>query len=164
MLQETLKWLCARLRVGSAHDGKYQPRDPLAALNSCYHDLVCLASQIECHAEKAPYPQVTDHLRQLAREKSESANTLKEKIGYLLKETEVPRPTIKSGKNHWERMGQDLEDQKTLDARFLQVADLLVEAKPDVSSLLRELVTAQAPHKERLLDLVARADPQAHQT
>lgn len=136
----------------------------MAALKSCYQKLLCLADQIDTHAEKAPYPHVTEYLRKLAQEKRESAKILRQRIAYLLTDADEPKPTIKSGINHWERMVQDLADQKDLEVSFLQLADLLGEERPEISSLLRELVAAQAPHKERLLDLIARADPQAYQT
>jgi hypothetical protein len=100
-------------------------------------------------------------LRQIAREKKASANALKEKIPALEK-TEVPHLAIRAGKNHWERMVQDLEDQKAFEENFLQLADLMAEERPEISRLLREIVSTQAPHKEKFLDLIARADPQAH--
>jgi len=161
MIQDLLKKLRAKLKFGSTEDGRPKAVDPSAALRTNYRDLLQLAKQIESHAERAPYPHMAEILRQIAREKKASANALKEKIP-ALEETEVPHLAIRAGKNHWERMVQDLEDQKAFEENFLQLADLMAEERPEISRLLREIVSTQAPHKEKFLDLIARADPQAH--
>ena len=161
MIQELLKKLRAKLKVGSTENGRSKPVDPSAALRINYRDLLRLAKQIESHAERAPYPHMAEILRQIAREKKASANALEEEIP-ALQETEVPHLAIRAGKNHWERMVQDLEDQKVFEENFLQQADLMAEEQPEISHLLREIVSMQAPHKEKLLDLIARADPQAY--
>ncbi|MBI2998176.1 MAG: hypothetical protein HYY46_06930 [Deltaproteobacteria bacterium] len=161
MIRELLKKLRAKLKFGSTEDGRLKSVDPSAALKINYRDLLQLAKQIESHAERAPYPHVAEILRQMAREKQASANALKEKIP-ALQETEVPHLAISTGKNHWERMVQDLEDQKVFEENFLQLANFIAEERPEISHFLREIVIRQAPHKEKLLDLIARADPQAH--
>lgn len=161
MTRELLTKLRAKLKFRSTENGRSESVDLATELRTSYRDLLRLAEQIESHAEKAPYPHVAEILRQIAREKNASANTLKEKVA-ALQQMESPHAAIKAGKNHWERMVQDLEDQKACEENFLQLAGLIAEEHPEISHLLREIVSAQAPHKEKLLDLVARADPQAH--
>jgi hypothetical protein len=46
----------------------------------------------------------------------------------------------------------------------MEQAVLLADDTPDISDLLQRIVAAQLPHRETLLDLVARADPQADQS
>ena len=58
-------------------------------------------------------------------------------------------------------MVQDLQDQKALETSFFERTMRLADEAPEISDLLRKVVDAQLPHKEALLDLVARADPQA---
>jgi hypothetical protein len=61
-------------------------------------------------------------------------------------------------------MVRDLEDQKAFETNLLDQAVSLASDAPEISNLLREIALAQVSHKETLLDLVARADPQADLT
>lgn len=164
MLLQLFKKLQAVRRPAPAGDGKTKGLDPAEILRIDYRALRRLAEQIGAHAERAPYPHVAQRLRQIAFEKQKSATLLKEKILSLGCELEESQPIIKSGKNHWERMVQDLEDQKTLETSVLERAVRLADESPEISDLLRKVVAAQLPHKEILLDLAARADPQATQS
>ena len=164
MIRELWKKLQAIVRLASARNGKPNVLEPAEILRIDYRDLRRLAEQIGAHAERAPYPHVAQRLRQIAYEKQKNSTLLKEKILSLGYESEGSQPIIKSGKNHWDRMVQDLEDQKALENSFLEQAVRLADEVPEISNLLRRVVAAQLPHKEILLDLVARADPQAEQS
>ncbi|MEK7334287.1 MAG: hypothetical protein AAB222_03070 [Candidatus Binatota bacterium] len=159
MIRELLKKLSAILRCAAARNGK--SKATVEILKADYHDLRRLAEQISNHAEKAPYPHVTQRLRQIASEKRNSTSILKEKLLSLGGGLEEFPLDLKSGKNHWERMVQDLQDQKALETSFFERTMRLADEAPEISDLLRKVVDAQLPHKEALLDLVARADPQA---
>ena len=159
MIRDLLKKLSAILRCAAARNGK--SKATVEILKADYHDLRRLAEQISNHAEKAPYPHVTQRLRQIASEKRNSTSILKEKLLSLGGGLEEFPLDLKSGKNHWERMVQDLQDQKALETSFFERTMRLADEAPEISDLLRKVVDAQLPHKEALLDLVARADPQA---
>lgn len=137
---------------------------PLEVLKKSYHDLSRLAEQIDDHADKAPYPYVTRQLNMIAAEKRAIARLLKNEILRLGGQPEESKFEVKSGKNHWERMTSDLEDQRALENQFLAHALFLMEEAPKISDLLQEVVAKQAPHRESLLNLLARADPQANLT
>ncbi len=155
-----LRKACAFFRDISAN-GDPNIKDPEEALRISYRHLLRLADQIQAHAEQAPYPQVAARLREIALQKRDCANLLREKIGVPSEESMKSRLEIKSGKNHWERMVRDWEDQKALETKLLDEALLLASDAPEAGDLLRKVASAQAPHKQMLLDLVARADPQA---
>ena len=159
MIRELLKKLSALFRCAAARNGK--SKATVEILKADYHDLRRLAEQISNHAEKAPYPHITQRLRQIASEKRNSTSILKEKLLSLGGGLEEFPLDLKSGKNHWERMVQDLQDQKALETSFFERTMRLADEAPEISDLLRKVVDAQLPHKEALLDLVARADPQA---
>lgn len=164
MILRLLKKLRAILKPASVKNGKARALDPVEILRLNCHNLLRLAEQIQSHAERAPYPHVAQRLRQIAMEKRKGVNILREKFLSLRGEMDEPQLNLKSGKNHWERMVRDLEDQKTLENSFLEQAFRLAEKTPEISDLLKGIITAQLLHKEILLDLVARADPQADQT
>ena len=164
MFLELLKKLRAILKPPSAGNGKPKLLDPVEILRVNCHDLLRLAEQIHAHAQTAPYPHVAQSLRQIALEKRKSANILRETIFNLGGRLDEPQLNLKSGKNHWERISQDIEDQRALESRFLQQSVRLAEEAPEISDLLKRIVAAEALHKEILMDLVMRADPQADQT
>lgn len=161
---ELLHKIRAILNPRTAENGRPDVKNPQKALAIAYGQLLRLADQIESHAGKAPYPHVAARLRHIAVEKQNSANTLRERISDAGGELKELRPEIKSGKNHWERMVLDIEDQKMLEAQLLDEALLLASDAPETSNLLRKIAFEQVPHREMLLDLVARADPQADLT
>lgn len=164
MILDLVKKLRAILRPASVRNGKSDVLSPMEVLRANYYELLRLAEQIHAHAERAPYPHVRQRLRQIALEKRKAADTLREEILRLRGVLEEPQLDLKSGKNHWERMVRDLEDQKALETSFLEHAARLAEEAPQISDLLKGVVAAQVSHKETLLDLVARADPQADQS
>jgi hypothetical protein len=145
-------------------DGKPKPDDPVDILIESYRDLRGLAEQISRHAEKAPYPHMAQVLWRLAQEKQSSADLLREKLLGAGRRLEEPAFALKTGKNHWERMTQDLNDHRAIETRLLERALLIDEQAPETAELLRRIATAQRPHTDALLDLIARADPQAEQT
>ena len=161
---ERLKKVVAILNSGEPQNGGPKVIGPVDALKASYHQLITLAEQIDLHAEKAPYPHLAQQLRQIAAAKRSGADLLREKMLSLWARPEEKPLDLKSARNHWERMVQDLDDQKELETRFEERATVLAEEAPEIAELLRELVTSQSHHRVALLDLIARADPQADQT
>ncbi len=127
-------------------------------------NLIRLAKQITAHAERAPYPHVAQLLRQISLEQQNSANALKEKILYLGGNPQEANLELRSGKNHWARILQDIKDQKELENQLSADAFRLALESPEITDLLRRIVAGEVVHRETLQDLVARADPQANQT
>lgn len=162
VLRERLK---ALFRLKTQGDRTSSTHDPVEILQLSYRDLLRLARQIDAHADQAPYPHVAELLRRMASEKRQRAESLSGKIlSSLGGDTGDGDLEIRLGKNHWERVSIDIEDQRLLERQFLERASLLAEKAPEVNMLLREVVAAELPHKEIFLDLLARADPQANQT
>ncbi len=161
---ELLRKLRSILGRRTAGDGNRTLKNPEQMLASAYYELFRLADQIESHAEKAPYPHVAAQMRRIALEKRSSASALREKMGEIAGEMKPIRAEVKSGKNHWERIAVDLEDQRAFENEILAQAVLFAADAPEISVLLRKMASEQAPHREILLDLLVRADPQADLT
>lgn len=164
MILELLKKLQSVFKSASAEDGKPKIRDPVKIMRESYHDLLRLAEQINAHAERAPYPHVAQRLQQIALEKRESLTLLGEKILNLRGKLDEPQLRLKSGNNHWERISRDIEDQKAMQNKLLEQSILLAEDALEISDLLKRIGAVELSHKERLLDIVMRADPQAYQS
>jgi hypothetical protein len=150
------------LRTETREDGPIKPKNPHEILKASYHDLCRLAEQIDEHAQKAPYPHTTRRLSAIAAEKRSIAARLKDKMLSLGVRPEESKFDLKAGKNHWERIAKDIEDQRTLENQFQEYAVLLAEEAPEISDLLKTMTAEQTQHREALLDLLARADPQAN--
>jgi len=137
--------------------------EPGAILPSLYCGMIQLANQIERHAAVAPYTHVTKILKQMADEKRGVAKQLRDAFpGYYYVEPEVSE--MRSGNNHWERLNRDLMDQRELETRLWEEGTVLAEKHPEMSSRLSEIGRKEAIHRETILDLLVKADPQAHQT
>jgi hypothetical protein len=130
-------------------------------LDDLLRRLVRLADQIEDHAERAPYPYIAERLRRIAKEKRLSVALLKDKLRLPAADGGGIEQDIQRGKNHWERMAQDLEEQKSFDASLHNLTLAAAEHTPDIAPLLEELARSQALHRDSLTDLLVRADPQA---
>jgi hypothetical protein len=158
---EVFKVLESLLRL---HTRKEKPTqtNTLEILKASYEDLSRLAQQINNHAEKAPYPHIAKQLRMIVEEKYLSAGLLKKEILKSGSQAEESKSDVKSGNNNWERITRDLEDQRKLESQLLRYAAILAEEAPEISELLKRIVAEQAPHRTSLLDIVARADPQAN--
>jgi rubrerythrin len=138
--------------------------EPVNVLQLIHQRILQLAQQIESHAELAPYPQVAERLRQIADDKRDIGNRLKkiiEKLHGSIKERSQ-RPA--TGKNHWQRLIRDLEDQKALDDLLSRYEFTLTRQAPEIAAFLRELKSIQERHSRSLTQLIAVADPQANQT
>jgi hypothetical protein len=142
----------------------YSRRETLVEGLGLAHDLVLrLANQIAVHAADAPYPQIRRKLHEIAIQKLESAKKVRTVIEKLGEKPRLPKGEPKTGKNHWERLNLDLQDQIALDD-LLFTLELKAAETPEIAKWVEELRSSQKTHRQILLDLVATADPQATQT
>ncbi len=133
-------------------------------LQLIHQRILQLAQQIESHAALAPYPQVGERLRQIADEKRDIGKRLKNIIETLQGSIKEGSQRSAPGKNHWQRLIRDLEDQKALDDLVARYEFTLARQAPEVAVFLRELKRIHEAHSRSLIQLIAVADPQANQT
>ena len=146
-----------------ANDGDFLADTPAGNLVIAHELLYRLANQIDSHAAAAPYPQVAKTLHSVAGEKYASAVKLKMVIETLGGKTRIAAAEPKTGKNHWDRLNLDLQDQITVDDFLLRLA-LKAGDNLEIVQIVRELQTSHKKHRLILSDLIAIADPQATQT
>lgn len=145
-------------------DKNYSRRDtPVEGLTLAHELILKLANQIEAHAAGAPYPHIRQTLRGIAIQKFDSAKKLQTLIEKLGEKLRLPVGAPKTGKNHWERLNLDLQDQIALDDFLFQI-ELQSGETPEIANMIKELRSSQRSHRQILSDLVAIADPQATQT
>lgn len=134
-------------------------------LVSLFERISRLAEQLEAHADLAPYLQVAGRLRAMAHEKRSIANRLKEISDNAQGRSwgALDRPPD-NGKNHWERLSRDLEDQRALDDFLARYQSTLIQQFPAVADLIERIAAIDEAHRRALLHMIAVADPQANQT
>ncbi|HWP59698.1 MAG TPA: hypothetical protein VNL14_17535 [Candidatus Acidoferrales bacterium] len=160
-----MKKLLSLLGLGSADQADGVARDPVSALEKIYYEALRLAAQIEAHAQAAPYPHVAERLRRVAEQKRKTCEELRQNLSRLgAYVPAAPKLEIRSGHNHWQRMMRDVTEQSAFAQTLREYAGLLRDEAPEVGEFLDRLVPGEAAHREVLLDLLMRADPQAHQT
>ncbi|MEX0803046.1 MAG: hypothetical protein WD688_06985 [Candidatus Binatia bacterium] len=145
------------------HDNYARSAAPVDGLIGAYELISKLVSQIESHASRAPYPHVAQQLRRIAAEKHDSARKIKSIIENLGEQTTPIASEPAPGKNHWERLNFDLQNQMMLDNLLLRLESNAGEI-PQLAEILRELKIGQKSHRRSLSNLLALADPQANQT
>jgi len=138
--------------------------EPVDAVQLIHERNSQLAQQIESHAQLAPYPQVAERLRRIAGEKRATGNRLKDIIEHLHGSISERTQAVATGKNHWQRLIRDLEDQKALDDLLSRYEFIVTRQVPEVADFLQELKTIHEAHRRSLTQLIAVADPQATQT
>jgi hypothetical protein len=137
---------------------------PMDAVQLIHERNSQLAQQIEFHAQLAPYPQVAERLRRIASEKLAIGNRLKDIIEHLHGSIAERTQAVAGGKNHWQRLIKDLEDQNALDDLVSRYEFSLSRQFPELANFLGDLKTLHQTHRRSLTQLVAVADPQATQT
>ncbi|MGH7806020.1 MAG: ferritin-like domain-containing protein [Candidatus Binatia bacterium] len=135
--------------------------DLLRDLAGDYTAEIALAQQLREHAKQAPYPAAGERLNEIAAAEEEHAKRLAAAIeslgGSIPEVTRSPR----GGRSHWARIMEDLRDEQSAGARYLEQAIEWETEFPEVGSLLRTLEREEHRHRVMLRDLVAKSDPQA---
>lgn len=134
------------------------------ALASVHDEISRLAAAISSHADGAPYPQFAEALRRIGAEKQAEADRLKKWLG--IAETPGPAPVTypRPGKNHWERMTQDLQAQKRLNGLLQRLEVRVGGEDAETARLIAEIRERQVEHEKTLTRLISLADPQASQS
>jgi hypothetical protein len=145
-------------------DNRTREVEPLEALLLVYQQNSRLAGQLEAHAELAPYPQVAEQLRRIAGEKRDVGNQLRKIMEESHGSITEPAQPLVVGKNHWQRLIHDLEDQRKLDDLVARYEFTLIPQIPGGSQFLDDIKRINDRHRQSLIRFVAVADPQASQT
>jgi rubrerythrin len=113
------------------------------------------------HAERMRYPQFRDRLLRIAGE--EQAHTQWLQATIIALGGEIPQVSFSPevGLNSWECLLMDLEEEKRccadLDERMLTVARI----HPEIAEGLRRIREEEEHHREEIMDMLMRSDPQA---
>lgn len=120
-----------------------------------------LVRQLRAHAELSPHQAGKDQLRAAADEQKAITQRLSDKVAELggeCVEEDMPPTT---GRNHWDRVVQDLEESQALAQRYNEQAIFWDPDLPDATQFFLALERDKKRLNAFLRDVALRADPHA---
>lgn len=118
--------------------------------------------QFEVHARRMTYPHFRERLLRIAEEEKAHVTWLKEQILALGGEVPETTFTVKTGKNSWECLLMDVEEEKRDCTAMLEHLYTVAEhADPKIAEGLRRIREDEKRHREEILDLLLKSDPYA---
>jgi bacterioferritin (cytochrome b1) len=142
----------------SAHDGR---RKVLEVLCQRYVDETRSSLQFQSHARQMCYPQFRDKLLDIAKEEEKHAEWLKHRIISLA--GEVPRVTFapEQGVNSWEKLRLDIAAEKHCIGELEDQLLKLEGIDAQTVKILRQILEDEKKHREDMIAMMMRSDPQA---
>ncbi|MBI3303192.1 MAG: ferritin-like domain-containing protein [Deltaproteobacteria bacterium] len=117
--------------------------------------------QFTRHAQRMYYPQFRERLLRIAAEEQAHVQWLREKILALGGDIPQLSFTPKVGKNSWECLLMDLEEEKRCCSNLLQRMHAAEHADPEIAEGLRRMREEEKRHREEILDMLMKSDPYA---
>lgn len=118
-------------------------------------------AQFEEHARWMTYPHFRERILRIAEEEKAHVRWLYDTIRAL--GSDIPQLTLTPnlGKNGWECLQMDIEEEKR-DGSALRAHINALEAEyPEIAAKLRHIHEDEKRHREELLDLLTKSDPNA---
>jgi bacterioferritin (cytochrome b1) len=110
------------------------------------------------HAEKMHYPQYRDKFLQMAKDKSQHAERIGEKIialGGKLPDVAERRST---DENSWQSLSMALEDENRSADRLPEQLRRIGLEHPDIAKFLQQISREQENHRREIRDMLMRSD------
>lgn len=120
-----------------------------------------LVRQLHAHAELSPHQAGKDQLRAAADEQKAIAQRLSDKVTELGGECVEEDTPPTTGRNHWDRVVQDLEESQALAQRYNEQAIFWDPDLPDATQFFLALERDKKRLNAFLRDIALRADPHA---
>jgi len=111
------------------------------------------------HAEKMHYPQYRGKFLEMAKEKSQHAERIGEKIvalGGNLPEVAEGRST---DENSWKSLLMALEDENRSADRLPEQLQRIGLEHPDIAKFLQQISREQENHRDKIREMLMRSDP-----
>lgn len=151
-------WNCL---IGAEAVGKKDSSLLLPELVARYQEEARLTRQIREHAEHSPHPAGRQSLAAVAVAQDRIVQRLHERLTALGAEAQPNAGPLKSGKNHWARAFQDLEDSQALERQYLDDVLAWDQDSSEIAEFFRTVERAKGHINALLRDITLRADPHA---
>jgi len=133
----------------------------LEILRDEYMEETRLMRQLTEHSERMRYPEFRERLLRMAAEQGEHVSWLREKIVELhgpIPEVEEPPSR---GKNTWECLLRDLEEEKRCCALLADQIAIAENFYPELTTELEHMFEEENQHREEIMDMLMKSDPYA---
>ncbi|MBI3303995.1 MAG: hypothetical protein HYZ72_18165 [Deltaproteobacteria bacterium] len=147
--------------IGGGPLARKDPQDLLPELLASYAEEARLARQIHAHADQAPHQAGAQRLRAVAEEQDRVVRLLGDKIAVLGGTGRDNTGTLETGKNHWTRVVQDIEENHALERHYNKQMAYWDPDLPDAAELFHALDQEKIRINALLRDIALRADPHA---
>lgn len=119
------------------------------------------AAQFTQHAQRMYYPQFRERLLRIAAEEQAHVQWLREEILALGGEIPQLSFTPKAGKNSWECLLMDLEEENRCCENLLERMHAAEHADPEIAEGLRRMREEEKRHREEIIDMLMKSAPYA---
>lgn len=122
--------------------------------------------QFRGHAKRMTYPQFRERLLRIAEEENAHVEWLRRQIltlGGAIPEKPLP---VREGHNPWENLRIDAEGEQRDEGIevMYQIYAVAERTNPQIAEGLRRMHEEEKRHREQILDMLMRTDPQAFET
>ena len=111
------------------------------------------------HAEKMHYPQYREKFLQMAREKSQHAERIGEKIIALAGRLPDVAESRSTDENSWQSLSMALEEENRSVDRLPEQLRSIESKHPDIAKFLRQISREQENHRGEIREMLMRSDP-----
>lgn len=141
-----------------------QPNDRqklIEVLRADYEEQAQAAAQLTHHAYQMYYPQFRERLLRIADEEQAHVRWLREKI--LALNGTIPQLTLspKPGRNSWECLLMDLEEEKQFCHAMLQQIFVADQIDPEIAEGLQRLRKDERRHRTEIEEMLMQSDANA---
>jgi rubrerythrin len=118
--------------------------------------------QFQAHTRRMTYPDFRARMLRIAEEEKTHVEWLRSKISALGGVVPPTIPKVKNGKNSWECLLIDIEEEKRDCASILERIYVLAnKVNPEITEGLRRIHEEEKRHYEEFLSMLMKSDPQA---
>jgi bacterioferritin (cytochrome b1) len=117
--------------------------------------------QFQRHAERMHYPQFREKLLRIAKEEQKHAQWLAGRIIALGGHVPYISFTPEEGLNSWGRLRLDLDEEKRCISDLTERMAIVERLDPETAKVLRHILEEEKNHRETIIDMLMRSDPQA---
>jgi rubrerythrin len=156
-----LAWLREKVR-GTLDEARAQDRHKLLTLlREAYHRQSENVANFTRHAEQMYYPHLREYLLRIVGEEQSHVRWLEEKISALGGHIPHSLPSPRRGVNTWENLRLDLEEEQRDEEAFLDGLRIAERFDHEIAEGLSRLRHDERKHREQLLDLLQKSEPDA---
>lgn len=117
--------------------------------------------QYQHHAERMRYRQFRDELYRIAEEEKKHADWMRERINALGGEVPHISFTPDERQNSWQYLGVDVEAERRCRADLIEGLVRAERTDPKTAAVLSRILEEEENHRDRIMDMAMRSDPQA---